>query len=328
MTKDINIDTFKELYYEKRLPVDEISEKLKIDKSTIYYFLNKNNLPNRRKHQSTLNEDLITKELLLKLYIIDNKTIKEVAEEIGLSQTTTHRLIKQHNIPNKKILFNKDELYKKYWVENKDMYEIAKELGVAQSTISVAMRDFKIPIRSNHPVINHITGDILYKKYIEEKLGTDEIAKELGVAQSTIFNLLKVNNIQTRTQAETQRGKVGSLARAWKGGLSYRPYCYKFNKPLKEEIRKNFGRVCFICEKTQRDEEKNLCIHHVNYDKSQECDRNCILIPLCNFCHLRTNGNRWYYFNLLFHYWARNLEICLSFPGGFPEFYPHYFEIV
>lgn len=308
----------------------EIANEMGVVQSTISKAMRDLGIPTR---SNKIDFSYITREILYKKYIEENKTTYETAKELGTSQSTISKCLAKHEIEtrfkNSDIShITKEILYEKYIEENKTTYEVARELNVAQSTIFKCLIKYEISIRTSHPNTSHVTKEILFKKYIEEKLDTRMIAKELGVAQSTIFNLLKVNNIQTRTQAETQRGKVGSLARAWKGGLSYRPYCYKFNKPLKEEIRKNFGRVCFICEKTQRDEEKNLCIHHVNYDKSQECDRNCILIPLCNFCHLRTNGNRWYYFNLLFHYWARNLEICLSFPGGFPEFYPHYFEIV
>jgi len=96
----------------------------------------------------------------------------------------------------------------------------------------------------------------------------------------------------------------------WKGGLSFQPYCPKFNNQLKEEIRATFNYKCFLCGSPQNG--RRLCIHHVDYDKNDLCNgKKWPLIPLCQKCHPKTNHNRWYWFNLLMNYWAMNPEINL-----------------
>jgi hypothetical protein len=91
----------------------------------------------------------------------------------------------------------------------------------------------------------------------------------------------------------------------WNGGSSFHPYCKKFNGKLKNEIRKAFDYHCFICGKVSNN--KQLCIHHVDYNKSQGCaGKSWGLIPLCGSCHSKTNYHRYYWFCLLRDYWVYN----------------------
>ena len=90
----------------------------------------------------------------------------------------------------------------------------------------------------------------------------------------------------------------GENAFNWKGGISYFPYCKKFNKILKEMVRTRDCRICQLCGKKEinniliNGENKKLSIHHIHYDKE-----NCYpdLIALCNKCNSIVNGNRKYY---------------------------------
>ncbi len=81
----------------------------------------------------------------------------------------------------------------------------------------------------------------------------------------------------------------------WKGGLSYLPYCFKFNKELKEEIRERDNRICQLCGKTEEENGRKLDVHHIHYDKE-----NCYpdLITLCNSCNIKANFNRDYWINV------------------------------
>ena len=80
----------------------------------------------------------------------------------------------------------------------------------------------------------------------------------------------------------------------WKGGLSFLPYCHKFNEEFKEYIRDKFGRVCFLCPKTEEENEERLSVHHCNYDKDCLCNDNltCQFVPLCRSCNIKVNYNR------------------------------------
>jgi len=82
----------------------------------------------------------------------------------------------------------------------------------------------------------------------------------------------------------------------WKGGISFEPYCSKFNDQFKESIRNKYHRICFMCGKSEELNGRKLSIHHISYDKTCLCEnKNCEFVPLCVSCHSKTNHNRDYY---------------------------------
>jgi hypothetical protein len=88
----------------------------------------------------------------------------------------------------------------------------------------------------------------------------------------------------------------GERSYFWKGGISFEPYCNKFDKPFKERCRKFFGRICVECGKTEVENGKRLDVHHVNFDKSSCCsDATPLFVALCKSCHIKTNHNREYW---------------------------------
>ena len=99
---------------------------------------------------------------------------------------------------------------------------------------------------------------------------------------------------------ETRKKLSGENSSNWKGGISFEPYCPKFNNKFKEEIREMFNRNCFLCGISEEDENRKLSIHHVTYDKSCLCDDVvCKFVPLCIKCHAKTNYNRDYWEKLI-----------------------------
>jgi hypothetical protein len=91
------------------------------------------------------------------------------------------------------------------------------------------------------------------------------------------------------------KGKhCGNKHYRWKGGLSFEPYCEKFNEDLKERVRGFFGYICILCGTPQNGEK--LHVHHVNFDKMVCCDNTKpLFVPLCRSCHSKTNHKREYY---------------------------------
>jgi hypothetical protein len=76
-------------------------------------------------------------------------------------------------------------------------------------------------------------------------------------------------------------------------GQSYTPYTSDF-KQIRKDIRNRDNYTCQICEVKESTLKRNLSIHHINYNKQNNENNN--LIALCIPCHLKTNGNRDYWF--------------------------------
>lgn len=94
---------------------------------------------------------------------------------------------------------------------------------------------------------------------------------------------------------------IGAKNPAWKDGISFEPYCVKFNEAFKNYIRQKFGYVCFLCPTTQEENGQALSVHHISYNKDCGCDgdKTCNFVPLCIRCHAKTNGNREYWEKLI-----------------------------
>ena len=79
----------------------------------------------------------------------------------------------------------------------------------------------------------------------------------------------------------------------WKGGISFEPYCPKFNKDLKKRIRAFFKNQCVMCGEHNWNGHELSC-HHVTYNKNMCCDGKQVrFAALCNRHHSMTNhGDR------------------------------------
>ena len=94
-----------------------------------------------------------------------------------------------------------------------------------------------------------------------------------------------------QTKMKISNTMQGENNRLWQGGISFEPYCHKFNNNMKERVRNKHNRTCFLCG--EKENEQKLCVHHVDYHKKQGCgEHEWRLVPLCRGCHARTNTNR------------------------------------
>ena len=141
---------------------------------------------------------------------------------------------------------------------------------------------------------------------------SDETKKKLSGSKkgSIPWNKGKTGVYSNDTLKVMSELKAGVRAPLWKGGISYEPYCNKFNEHLKEKVREQFNRKCLICGIPEGD--RHLSVHHCDFNKMQGCGkRPWNLVPLCLPCHTKTNHNRWYWFSLLYNHWALNPEITI-----------------
>jgi len=73
-----------------------------------------------------------------------------------------------------------------------------------------------------------------------------------------------------RLEKSCQKHLKGERHPQWKGGISFAPYCQKFNEAFKESIREKFSHKCFICGKPENGHKH--AVHHIDYDKGSICN--------------------------------------------------------
>jgi hypothetical protein len=83
----------------------------------------------------------------------------------------------------------------------------------------------------------------------------------------------------------------------WKGGVSFEPYCKKFDNKFKTRCREFFENKCVVCGITTEQNKRKMCVHHVNYNKDTCCDENVkqLFVTLCAKHHGLTNHSRDYW---------------------------------
>jgi len=127
----------------------------------------------------------------------------------------------------------------------------------------------------------------------------------LGISKS-------IEQIEKMRKTKIERGSHALQRNSnWRGGISFEEYGREFNNKLKEKIKQRDDYTCQLCNKIFK-----LLLHHIDYDKKNNCDEN--LISLCRQCHTKTNFNR--------TYWTKYFQNLLE--NKYNYFYPQEIEII
>lgn len=88
--------------------------------------------------------------------------------------------------------------------------------------------------------------------------------------------------------------RYGKKSPTWIDGRSFEQYPIGWTKILKKQIRYRDKYKYQICGCPEIECYRKLDVHHIDYDKYNLNPKN--LISLCNSCHMKTNGNRDYWY--------------------------------
>ena len=92
-------------------------------------------------------------------------------------------------------------------------------------------------------------------------------------ARKKISDANKGKIVSEETRRKKSEAVCGAKNYNWKGGITFLPYCPKFNKRLKQNVRNFFGNKCVLCERTKEENRgRNLSVHHVFTEKMACCE--------------------------------------------------------
>lgn len=139
----------------------------------------------------------IASDDLYQLYIIENKTLKEVTAHYGCAQSTISYHLRKYGI-YKVYEFNTDHLYQLYITENKTLQNIANHYRCSRGTISKYLQKAGIKkskdIQYNSRRKFQIDRDELYQLYVDGKT-QPEIAEYYGCSLSLIVQYTSKYNL-------------------------------------------------------------------------------------------------------------------------------------
>lgn len=220
------------------------------------------------------------------------------------SEETRKRLSESHKgiIPTDATRRKRSDSLRKYYEDHPDAakhrFDSHPDL---REKISKANRGKKRGSRPND-VVEKISAANRGKKRSEEtKRKLSEAHKGRKNPSSTLalirgtseFEAARIAGLRGSKKSDAWKEKMsGSNHPNWKGGVTFFPYCPKFNDRLKEEVRDAYYRKCAICGKTEQDNGGRHAIHHVDRDKEQGCNgKRWSLVPLCRSCHGKVHFN-------------------------------------
>lgn len=148
------------------------------------------------------------------------------------------------------------------------------------------------------------------RKNMEEKIFSKRRDKTMG----EIFGEEKAKEIRKKHSATKQ----GIPLEKWEKFISFEPYDERWTPQFRNSIRKRDNQICMNCGIHREKLNKALSIHHINYDKKNSIQENCL--SLCGSCHTITQTNREYWQKLfqeklskLYDYkYSENGEIILK----------------
>lgn len=269
----------------------------------------------------------VSREFLIEYYVNQNRTSEYCARIIGCSAPTIRSALRRHGIPIRPAGVARVELtlewINEYYIKRKlTITECSKLANCGNTTFHRALKKHNIPTRPAGMPLTDISEDQLRECYCKNRLTIRECASLLHSSDGTVRRAMSLYNIEPHQigsgPMHPMYGRRGPKCPAWKGGVSFEPYCEKWTEELRESVREAFGRKCYLCPKTEADTGKKLDVHHCDFNKQQGCKGNSAwkLVPLCASCHAKTTNNRHWAFMLLANYWAYKYIDDFTFYAG------------
>lgn len=110
------------------------------------------------------------------------------------------------------------------------------------------------------------------------------------------------------------KSRIGERSAGWKNGASFEPYCSKFNKRKKEEIRNRYNRVCVVSGISVLQNGRRLDVDHIDENKQQGCNEMPFkLIPLSHKVHAKMSNKQNHYLLELLLYGNKKAELNYEF---------------
>ena len=95
-------------------------------------------------------------------------------------------------------------------------------------------------------------------------------------------------NWKCSSMAHRERVK-GEKNGMWVDGTNRERYLADFNR-VKMEARQRDGNACRLCGVKRADYDKELDVHHIDYNKENNVIGN--MVSLCRFCHGKMHGGK------------------------------------
>ena len=192
MIKDLDKETLKGLYLKEKRSIRDIAQVSRCSPTQVRYRCIKYGIQLR---SNTWNKKInIKKSVLMRLYVKENKSFKEVADILSCSRTTVLKRSKEHDISLRSHRvegLTKSLLQKLHVKEGKTTRDIAKIMGCSGDVIRRRCKKFGIPLRNPGTKKLEIDESRLRRLYLKEGKCMYEIAEIFKCSTGAISKRIK-----------------------------------------------------------------------------------------------------------------------------------------
>jgi uncharacterized protein YidB (DUF937 family) len=140
-------------------------------------------------------------------YVVNQRTLADLAREAGVSGPTLSRRAKELGIPvrrnprsNPRVPITEEWIYQEHVLNRRTLVDMAQEAGVPYQTLSKWTKKFGIPVRRS-PQSNAtapITKEWMYQEYVLNERTLTDMAQEVGVTIQTLSKKAKQAGIRVQ----------------------------------------------------------------------------------------------------------------------------------
>lgn len=213
-------DILKELYIDERKSIAYARKQIGVCDYTARKLMRGYGIKIRTVSEAKLPSDFVmpSKEQLRQWYVVENLSTRDISKKTGVSTPTINLLLCNNGIEIKSYSESKlppgcakpsKDLLKRVYTDEKMSYpEIGKKLGFGSSTIHRWLKENGVKIRSASEAklrgVKKPSECQLRQLYLNEKVSAYKISKNLGLAVTTVYNLLREYDIPIRTVSEAK----------------------------------------------------------------------------------------------------------------------------
>lgn len=156
----------------------------------------------------------LNKETLIRLYIIEEKPLRDIAEMAGRSYTFVRHRCMEYGIklrpPNcKTIKLEKPVLQRLVYQEGKQPRDIAQIFSCTPDTVRKRFREYGLPLKDNR--VRGLDEEKIQKFYVNEGKSLKEVANIIGCSHETVRKRCKQYGVKLRPIGSKIKGINKSL---------------------------------------------------------------------------------------------------------------------
>jgi hypothetical protein len=226
----------------------------------------------------------------MQIAVLEQRT-KNNPGELPMKQTPETKIVRdRYRATHKKEISENGKLYRETH---------KKEIEEYRKTHAAEIKQQRIKYRAEHKEEIALSKRLYEKTHPDKKRAWEKAYTEKHMKTVICEYCGKSAQVTKQSTGKfcsndcSSKYYCGPNSHYWQGGISFEPYCPKWNEDIRIRIRQFFGDKCILCGKSHEENVKNLSCHHIEYNKQACCDGKPVqFAALCISCHQKTNFDR------------------------------------